>query len=138
MHLFLNSSYFSNKKKRYPPFSEDSNSSVFEKILNNSLEIPDFFNSEIVDLLNKLLNKEPSHRLGYNGAEEVKTHFWFQSIKWDELNSPNFITNCNGPLNPELGATRKHNFYTFSESEVTKITEPQDSRINYDEIFASF
>ena len=36
------------------------------------------------DLITKLLEKDPTKRLGYNGAEEIQKHPAFANIKWDE------------------------------------------------------
>ena len=33
----------------------------------------------------KLLERNPTQRLGYNGFEEIKTHPWFKDIDWDQL-----------------------------------------------------
>ena len=38
------------------------------------------------DLLERLLQKQPSQRLGSNkGAEEIKNHPWFKSFNWEKL-----------------------------------------------------
>ncbi len=36
------------------------------------------------DLITKLLEKDPTKRLGYNGADEIQKHPAFANIKWDE------------------------------------------------------
>ena len=42
--------------------------------------------SAVQDLIEKLLVKEPSRRLGTaRGAEEVKTHRFFHGLRWDQL-----------------------------------------------------
>ena len=39
--------------------------------------------SELKDLLQRLLRRDPSQRLGTRGgAEEVKAHPWFSSVDW--------------------------------------------------------
>ena len=38
------------------------------------------------DLLEKLLEKNPSQRIGYsNGAVEIKEHPWFKNFPWEKL-----------------------------------------------------
>jgi hypothetical protein len=32
-----------------------------------------------------LLQRKPSNRLGANGIEEIKDHFWFKNYSWDEM-----------------------------------------------------
>lgn len=38
-----------------------------------------------LDLVRKLLNPNPSTRLGSRGADSIKEHHWFQSISWEKL-----------------------------------------------------
>jgi hypothetical protein len=35
--------------------------------------------------LRKLLERNPKKRLGFNGAEEVKSHPWFKNLNWEEV-----------------------------------------------------
>ena len=40
---------------------------------------------EHVDLLTKLLNRDPAQRLGANGSAEIKAHVFFHAIDWRKL-----------------------------------------------------
>ena len=35
------------------------------------------------DFINKLLQRRPAIRLGYNGINEIKSHLWLKDINWD-------------------------------------------------------
>lgn len=35
--------------------------------------------------MKKLLQKDPTKRLGHNSAKEVMEHPWFQRLNWDSL-----------------------------------------------------
>ena len=48
-------------------------------------EIPDDWSQESMDFINKLLQRKPKKRLGYNGVEEIKKHPWMNDINWDLL-----------------------------------------------------
>ena len=48
-------------------------------------QIPDNWSIESADFINKLLQRKPSNRLGYNGPEEVKQHKWLKTIEWQAL-----------------------------------------------------
>ena len=48
-------------------------------------EIPDDWSQESMDFINKLLQRKPKQRLGYNGVEEIKKHPWMNDINWDLL-----------------------------------------------------
>lgn len=42
--------------------------------------------NDLADLIGKLLEKDPTRRLGYRrGASEVKEHEFFRGMKWDRL-----------------------------------------------------
>lgn len=46
--------------------------------------IPNQLSTKTKDLLKGLLNKNPEERIGYkNHFEEVKSHPFFEGIKWD-------------------------------------------------------
>jgi len=36
-------------------------------------------------LLKKLLEKDPSKRLGKMGADEIKKHKWFKNVNWKDV-----------------------------------------------------
>ncbi|KAF2864473.1 Pkinase-domain-containing protein [Piedraia hortae CBS 480.64] len=70
-----------------PPFYDENTNEMYRKILSEPLRFP---SSEIVppsarDLLTRLLDRNPSARLGTNGASEIKAHPFFHSIDWRKL-----------------------------------------------------
>ncbi|XP_022879029.1 serine/threonine-protein kinase UCNL-like [Olea europaea var. sylvestris] len=83
------------------PFKGKSRKETFQKIL---LGRPEFFGkpSPLTDLIRKLLEKDPTRRLGYRrGACEIKEHEFFHGLKWDllkEVVRPPFL-----PLKDEIG-----------------------------------
>lgn len=50
---------------------------MYRKILSDPLRFPDEMGSEARSLLTQLLNRDPSKRLGVNGAQEIKNHPFF-------------------------------------------------------------
>ncbi|KAF2763684.1 Pkinase-domain-containing protein [Teratosphaeria nubilosa] len=70
-----------------PPFYDENTNEMYRKILAEPLTFP---GPEIVppaarDLLTKLLDRDPTRRLGTNGASEIKAHPFFHSIDWRKL-----------------------------------------------------
>lgn len=57
-----------------PPFYHKIISEQRRMILREDLQLPASLTSSARDILSKLLNKDPMHRFGVNGAVEVKTH----------------------------------------------------------------
>ena len=59
-----------------PPFYDRNRQVMYKKILESPLKPPPFMSAEAADLCSKMLVKEPTKRLGYNGAEEVRVALW--------------------------------------------------------------
>lgn len=69
-----------------PPFHSDSITQIFTAITKNTVRYPLFLSRELKDLIGKLLEKDPSNRLGtLRDAEEVIQHSWFDSIDFELL-----------------------------------------------------
>ena len=62
-------------------------------------EIPIGWSYEGADLINKLLQRKVSHRIGYGGIEEIKCHPWFKGFRWEELYDKKMIS----PFVPKRG-----------------------------------
>ena len=52
---------------------------MYEKILNDPLRFGEEFSPEACRILTGLLNRDPYHRLGVKGAEEIKRHAFFHN-----------------------------------------------------------
>ncbi|CAD8118441.1 unnamed protein product [Paramecium sonneborni] len=48
-------------------------------------EIPQNWSVEAVDFVNRLLQRKPASRLGFNGGHEIKLHPWFKNFPWSKL-----------------------------------------------------
>lgn len=58
---------------------------ISKRILKSQPPIPRFFSKNAKDFILKLLVKLPSKRLGNSGANEVKSHLFFDGTNWDDL-----------------------------------------------------
>ncbi|RCH94362.1 hypothetical protein CU097_013608, partial [Rhizopus azygosporus] len=79
-----------------PPFHAETPDKVFENILSRRIDWHEDMieiSPEARDFMERLMTLDPTKRLGYHGAEEVKQHPFFKSINWDTLltESPSFI-----------------------------------------------
>merc|ERR1712137_660481 len=71
-----------------PPFNDESPEMIFQHILDRDIPwpaVPEEMSEEAYDLINRLLEPNPSERLGANGVEEIKSHPFFADINWDTL-----------------------------------------------------
>jgi len=60
-----------------PPFYDEVTDRMYEKILQDPLVFGPEIGSEARSILTGLLTRDPSRRLGVNGAEEIKKHPFF-------------------------------------------------------------
>lgn len=60
-------------------------SDISKRILKSQPPIPRNFTKNTKDFVLKLLVKQPAKRLGSNGANEVKSHPFFETINWTDL-----------------------------------------------------
>ncbi|ORY01211.1 Serine/threonine-protein kinase orb6 [Basidiobolus meristosporus CBS 931.73] len=72
----------------YPPFCSETPHETYRKIMNwkKQLHFPSDLDisPEAEDLIRKLLC-DSEHRLGRNGAAEIKAHPYFNGIEWDKI-----------------------------------------------------
>ncbi|GAB4856063.1 hypothetical protein Ancab_024703 [Ancistrocladus abbreviatus] len=67
------------------PFRGNNRKETFQNVL---LKGPEFMGKRtaLMDLIERLLAKDPTKRLGYyRGASEIKEHEFFRGLKWDQL-----------------------------------------------------
>ncbi len=59
---------------------------IFDNILDRDIKWEEgAMSPECRDLIERLLTQDPEERIGYNGAEEIKMHPWFQGLDWTSL-----------------------------------------------------
>lgn len=71
-----------------PPFGGNNYTKIQNNILRQKLNLPFFLSADAKDLLNRLMRKEPSKRLGYQGRKDIQTmkkHRFFRKIDWKKL-----------------------------------------------------
>lgn len=119
-----------------PPFFSRERNQLKSKILNTEPQYPSFLSKEVVDLIKKLLIKDPSQRLGssLNETDEIKKHPFFSGINWDEYLQkrvkPPFIPRLNGKADTKFFDTK----YTATNPSDT----PTDSDVNDNGAFSGF
>lgn len=79
---------------------------IFKSLLSTEeicLEPLQGSSAEFVDLISKLLRKNPQERLGSEGFEQVKQHCFFHGVNWDNLMSkePSVHEKCDEVIGPK-------------------------------------
>ncbi|KAG7440874.1 AGC/Akt protein kinase [Guyanagaster necrorhizus] len=62
-----------------PPFYDEVTDKMYEKILRDPLVFGPEIGDEAKSILTSLLNRDPTQRLGVNGADEIKKHPFFHN-----------------------------------------------------------
>lgn len=67
-----------------PPYFDRTKTKLFQNIQNGVLKLPAHLSVEAKDLIVRLLERNPSKRLGGGprGVDELKSHPFFASINW--------------------------------------------------------
>jgi len=70
-----------------PPFYNKDKEAMYDKILRSELKFPRGLSQVAKDIIRKLLNRDPTKRLGVGpgGAEEIKVEPFFDGLDWDSL-----------------------------------------------------
>lgn len=68
-----------------PPFYDENTNEMYRKILQEPLQFPGDIDKDARALLVRLLDRDPAKRLGANGAAEIKSHRFFETIDWRRL-----------------------------------------------------
>ncbi|ORZ15160.1 kinase-like domain-containing protein [Absidia repens] len=118
----------------YPPFYDDSQFRLYEKIVRCKPTYPDHFSEEAKDLLSHLLTTDLTRRYGNlkRGYMDLVDHPWFASV--------DFTVVANRRATPPFVPTIKNsgdtsNFDTYEESKVTYGVDQPD---RYGRYFKNF
>lgn len=70
-----------------PPYFSSNREQLFKNIVDGVLRVPKGMNKVAIELISKLLNRNPVARLGSgpDDAEEIKRHPFFAEIDWNKL-----------------------------------------------------
>jgi len=69
----------------FPPFYDENPFGIYQRILQNKLELPRHFETHARDLIRKLLTADLSKRYGSSGGDEIKKHKWFRGLSFADL-----------------------------------------------------
>lgn len=64
------------------PFDDSDTQRLLEKIVYNDVQIPHFFSLPLIDLIKKILSKDPKSR---STIEDIKSHIWFSQSEYASL-----------------------------------------------------
>ncbi|KAJ3452389.1 non-specific serine/threonine protein kinase [Anaeramoeba flamelloides] len=113
-----------------PPFYAEELDDLYMLILRSQIKVPSSVKTAARDLILKLLDRNPTTRLGSNGSSDIKKHPFFSGINWEKVYNkeytPDFVPQIsNGTLStePDEEFTEEHAFGSLVK---TKTVEEVD------------
>ncbi len=108
------------------PFTGATNQEMYRKIVTIDPVWPRYLSPEGLDLVKKLMCRDPAQRLGANGAAEVKAHPFFKDVDWERL----FNRQVKPPFKPRVKSDKDvANMDPLMASEATDLTPPEENAI---------
>ncbi|KAF3331958.1 3-phosphoinositide-dependent protein kinase 2-like protein [Carex littledalei] len=80
------------------PFKDASEWLIFQRIMARDLHFPDYFSDKARDLIDQLLDVDPTKRPGWSSYASLKGHPFFRGIDWKNLRhtpSPKLVSESN-------------------------------------------
>lgn len=111
----------------YTPFYDQTPMKTYENILLGHVRYPSYLNPDAVDLLQRLITKDLTRRLGNlkGGSQDVKNHPWFAEVIWEKLLSKDIETPYEPPIQSGVGDTSLFDRYPEEEMEYgTQCADP--------------
>lgn len=106
-----------------PPFYKNNRKELFEGIKCENPKLPFNITNECKLIISQLLHKDPTKRLGANGADEVKAHPWFAGVNWSYVEEKRYEAPFKVKVGPTLGIQNFDKQFTSADPESL---EPQD------------
>lgn len=91
-----------------PPFNGFTEQQIYDKIINRKINLPDFLDPELKDLIDKLLQVDPKDRLGAdignekNGIDALKAHPFFKGMDFAHIHTKTVPISENSRLTLEM------------------------------------
>ncbi|KAI9726984.1 MAG: serine/threonine protein kinase, AGC [Chrysothrix sp. TS-e1954] len=120
-----------------PPFWDQNPMKIYEQIVQGKIQFPTAMSVDAKDIISKLLEVNPSKRLGNQraGAADVKKHSWFKDIEWDKL----YRREMRGPIIPHLKShDDTRNFEDYEDEPPRRTVYSPDMQKKYDSLFECF
>jgi len=68
-----------------PPYYDEIMELMFENIKNARLKFPGYLSKDIKVLIARMLDRDPTRRIGASDMKELKSHEFFNGFLWEKL-----------------------------------------------------
>lgn len=112
-----------------PPFYDANTNAMYRSILRDDVVFPEEASPDAIDLITKLLDKDPETRLGSGPKdwEEIKAHPFFASVNWNDLHNKKIPMQWKPPITNALDVSQFDSEFT---GEAPKLTYEDPSLVN--------
>ena len=118
----------------FRPYTGKNRKEIRDAVLNKQVQLKlennQDWTNELIDLVNRLIQRKPENRIGFGGYAEVKNHAFFQDFDWEKL--------YNKEIQSPFKVGEKNN---FDYDHVMKKWDPVKERItahNSQKLFAGY
>lgn len=108
-----------------PPFYTNNVQELYERIKFKNPKYPDQLPANLRSLLEGLLQKDPTQRLGYDSADSVKKHPWFENVNWNAL----LLMKYDAPFVPNIASDDDLQYFDrqFTESVINSMSVSENA-----------
>ena len=77
---------------KYKISIDEARDNLYKSELINLIDddIPEGWDTNVADLINRLMQRKKKKRLGNNGIDEIKSHPWFKDVQWEKTENLTF------------------------------------------------
>ncbi|MES1922154.1 Serine/threonine-protein kinase [Bonamia ostreae] len=118
------------------PFKSVGRNQIERQIIDKKVEFPPKMSKSAVDLITKLLEKDPSKRLGSGPSDcsEIMSHKFFEGVDWYRL----LMRKISPPYKPKMGSEKDDTSNFYREFTEESLAESKMSAKGYFAHFANF
>jgi len=120
-----------------PPFYKSNRKELFEGIKFENPKLPYNITNEAKLIISQLLTKDPTKRLGYNGALEVRNHAWFTGVNWNYVLEKRYEPPFHVRLGNNMGIQNFDKMFTTADPESLEVQENHARFTNFSYNFES-
>ena len=108
---------------RRRPYLGKSRNEIKDQILVQQIQlkksnVPEDWTPEAVDFINKLIQRNPKDRLGFNGTQEVKNHEWLADVEWRKMLEKTIESPCQPKFEDNFSQKTLNNFKAEEDSDI--------------------
>ncbi|KAI8365987.1 kinase-like domain-containing protein [Radiomyces spectabilis] len=120
------------------PFWADNHSDMYRRVLEEPLEFPPDVDYDTAEFIAGLLDRDPQTRLGAHGVDEIKSHYYFAHIDWDDVYHRRLVPPYVPPLASEMDFANFDISFLEMEPALTPMSSQVDLTSDIQQVFENY